>query len=54
MRDELAAPKKSKFRGLWPSSFTEPSAHIELTQTMVPPDLLNNYAVLLMDAKKHS
>jgi tetratricopeptide (TPR) repeat protein len=54
IRDEIASPKKSKFQAQWPSSFTDASAHIELTQTMVPPELLNNYAVLLMDAKKHA
>jgi hypothetical protein len=53
MRDEIAANKRSKFQCQWPSSLSEPSAQLELAQTMVPPELLNNYAVLLIDAKKN-
>ena len=50
MRDEISAEKRSKFMSFWPSSFTDPKAHIELCQSMIPPELLNNLAVLLMES----
>lgn len=54
MRDEIAKEKRSKFIGKWPSSATDPSSLLSLAQTMVPPELLNNFAVLLMEANKHT
>lgn len=52
IRDEIATNKKSKFLGPWASSFTNPSLQLDLAQTMVPPELLNNYAVLLIETGK--
>lgn len=31
----------------WPSSFTSALDHRDLSQTMIPPELLNNVAVLM-------
>jgi tetratricopeptide (TPR) repeat protein len=54
MRDEIQNERGSKHIGKWPSSFTDPLAHIELCQSMIPPELLNNLAVLLMEINKNS
>lgn len=54
MREEISRDKRSKFIGKWPSSATDPSAYLDLAQTMIPPELLNNYAVLLIELKKHA
>ena len=42
-----AAIQPSKFMAKWPSSFEKASDHSELAQKMIPPELLNNLAVLL-------
>jgi len=54
MREHLASAKAGsdrqkafKFMARWPSSFESPQAHQELAQKMIPPEVLNNLAVLL-------
>jgi tetratricopeptide (TPR) repeat protein len=41
-------PEKFKFMKQWPSSFEDPKQGLKLTQTFVPPEILSNYAVLLL------
>ena len=45
MRENLTSEKR--FMKKWPSSFIDPSESQKQAQTMIPPELLNNYAVLM-------
>jgi tetratricopeptide (TPR) repeat protein len=53
MREEIGCDKSNRFIEEWPSSFSDPTSHLELSKSMIPPELLNNLAVLLMQANKN-
>jgi hypothetical protein len=53
MKEELAKEQPSSFLTPWFSSCEDPNSHLELARTMVPPELLNNTAVLLMEAERY-
>ena len=36
----------------WPSSFIDPCSELDLAQSMLPPEVLNNYAVLMLRDKR--
>lgn len=46
------AVDRSPFVDAWQSSFAEATALPELAASMVPPELLNNVAVLLLEVKR--
>ena len=50
MRENLTTEKR--FMKKWPSSFIDPSEKQDIAQTMLPPELLNNYAVLMQREKR--
>jgi hypothetical protein len=52
MKEELAKEHTSHFLTPWFSSCEDPNAHLEVARKMVPPELLNNTAVLLMEADR--
>jgi hypothetical protein len=47
MREQISEPRK--FVEPWQSSFIDPKSHPELAQKMIPCELLNNLAVLLIE-----
>lgn len=53
IRAELAQEKPSKYIEKWPGSFTDPWAHSELCKGMIPAELLNNVAVLMLESKRN-
>ena len=57
MRDHIesgseASNTKFKFMQLWPASFESAQSHRELSQKTIPPEILNNLAVLLQKEDK--
>ena len=50
MRENLTSEKR--FMKKWPSSFIDPSESQKQAQSMIPPELLNNYAVLMQRDKR--
>lgn len=54
MKEELAKDHPSHFLTPWFSSCEDPNAHLDVARKMVPPELLNNTAVLLMEADRFS
>ena len=51
MREELQGD--GRFVEGWASSFEDPGSNLELARTMIPPELLSNTGVLLMEAERH-
>jgi len=51
MREELQGD--GRFVEDWASSFEDPAAHLELAREMIPPELLSNTGVLLMEVERH-
>lgn len=49
MRRKISAPDQFKFMEKWQSSTIEPDDLEQITQTMIPPELLNNLAVLQLE-----
>lgn len=50
IREQISADDKSKFVEQWQSSYINAQAHLDLAQSMVPVELLNNLAVLMIES----
>lgn len=49
MREHLQnSQNKDSFMVQWPSSFESPNKHREVSQTVIPPEILNNLGVLML------
>ena len=48
MRDHISSEEPFRFMAEWSSSFEDPQKHKPLTMKTVPPEILCNYAVLLL------
>lgn len=53
MKEEIESDKPNKFLTPWNSSCEDPSSHLEDARKMVPPELLNNTGVLMMETGRH-
>mgnify|MGYP006101763277 FL=1 len=53
MKEEIESEKPSKFLNPWNSSCEDPTKHLNTARKMVPPELLNNTGVLMMETDRH-
>jgi hypothetical protein len=54
MKEEIESDKMSKFATPWNSSCEDASKHLDTARKMVPPELLNNTGVLMMETGRHT
>lgn len=54
MKEEIESEKPDRFLNQWNSSCEDPSKHLDTARKMVPPELLNNVGVLMMETDRHS